>query len=121
MKMLNFLAPIITAFFIVFLTEFSVRSAMYARLFSIYPLQKFKTIRKKVKRGTLRKKILLTVLLDYDSTTKTKLVIVLCYVYRVYSLIVLFWPIGHIYSSITLSIWMLFSVIPLIIVQRKTR
>lgn len=116
-EMLNFLAPIITAFFIVFLTEYCVRYTIYVWLFSIYPLQKFRTIRKKVKKATLRKKILLSVLLDYDSSTKSKLVIALCYTYRVFSLIVLLLPNG----STMLSIWMLFSVIPLIIVQRKRK
>ena len=81
-----FLKIVIVAYIII-LSEFCVRMMLYNRLFSIYPCQKYKTISKKIKNRSFLEQLKLIFLLDYDKTNKSMFLILGCYFFRLYSLI----------------------------------
>lgn len=81
-----FLKIVIVAY-ITILSEFCIRMMLYNRLFSIYPDQKYKTICKKIKKRAFLEQLKLIFLLDYDKTNKSMFLITVCYLFRLYSLI----------------------------------
>ena len=83
----NIWISLVLSVFLTLLTEFIINCMVQIRMVSIFPNQKFKTVRKKVVEQRFWKRIALSYLLDYDKSPKTKFCIIVCYFYRVFCLV----------------------------------
>lgn len=90
---------IFTVALTLFLTEFIVNCMLFILFSSIYPLQKFKTIRKKYRKRILRDRILLTYLFQYGINFKTVFTFALCWIHRISGLTLAFTLIVSFFNS----------------------
>ena len=83
----NIWVSLVLSVFVILLTEFIINCIVQIRMLSIFPNQKFKTVRKKVVEQRFLKRFELFYLLEYDKSRKTKFCIIVCYFYRVFCLV----------------------------------
>lgn len=122
----NLFLKTIIALAVIMLTEFIIRIIVYIRLFSIFPNQKYKTIRKKViTNKPFFEKYKLFYILNYDNSIKTKLSILICYFYRIYALYIsfeiVFVKLPTLYSEELTLFWEIMLIIPSVIWLKKIR
>ena len=124
----NIWVSLVLSVFVILLTEFIINCIVQTRMLSIFPNQKFKTVRKKVVEQRFLKRFALFSLLEYDKSRKTKFCIIVCYFYRVFYLVDCCYLIyvafkGPIPSlgEVLHSFWLFLLVIPGIIWLRRIR
>ena len=83
----NIWVSLVLSVFVILLTEFIINCIVQIRMLSIFPNQKFKTVRKKVVKQRFLKRFALFYLLEYNKSRKTKFCIIVCYFYRVFCLV----------------------------------
>lgn len=114
MIMNDFLARSIVTIGTVLLTEFIIRVIVYNMLYSLFPNRKWKTIRRMMKRNRFIQRINLLYLLEYDDSYKTKLCVIICYVYRAIVLWMLYtiWFTDNLVGGTVFFLWCMLLVIP---------
>ena len=117
-----FLRAVIVAF-IILVTEFYVRNMLYIRLLALFPNQKYKTIGKKIKNRKFIEQLKLFFVLDYDNSFKGYCFIIMCYIFRLYSLILLLsfviCKMPNQYVSVMFTVWEIILCIVGVILLRK--
>ena len=118
-----FLRAVIVAF-IILVTEFYVRNMLYIRLLALFPNQKYKTIGKKIKNRKFIEQLKLFFVLDYDNSFKGYFFIIMCYIFRLYSLILLLsfviCKMPNQYVSVMFTVWeIILCIVGVILLRNK--
>lgn len=120
----NFLVLIVLAISIIGITEFSVRVMLYNRLFSMYPKQKYKTIKRKIITQPFFDRYIRFSFI-YDNRISTIIYVVIIYLYRILgyflACIVMFSDLPNVYSNYGYSLWIYISAIVGLIYTRGLR
>ena len=101
--MIEKILVVFSAVVILLITEFIVNCMLLILFSSLYPLQKYKTIRKKYRQKNLRDRILLTYLFQYGINFKTIFTFALCWIYRISGLALIILMLLIIFASIPFS------------------
>ena len=101
--MIKKILVVFSAIVILLATEFFVNCMLFLFFSSMYPLQKYKTIRRKFRSKKARDRVHLTYLFQYGMNFKTVFIFALCWIHRISGLITAFWICFRFFASIPFS------------------